>query len=385
MRPFAALLLATATLHADAVPRRIGAASGPATALVVPLDKSLAHTEQVLPFVQPGVIGSPGKIDEQLTLVLDRLRALLRTAGSASDKIVKLHVVLARADDLPAVEKALAQEFGKAQPTVTFVVGKLPHADALVALDAVAIATPVEPMAANVVRFDKGGRVAVLPPGPRVYIAGQAERGSTLAEATRRTLDSLRATLKFLDLQDEHVVQLKTFLNPMSAVPDVEREIVAFYGAQRTPPVVHVEWNGPNSIEIELIAASPAAKRTEAVEFLTPPFMKPSPIFSRVARINRGQLVYVGGLYGRSGSDAASQVTDILTSLERICQEAGSDLKHLAKATYYVSDEAASQKLNEIRPKWYDPKRPPAASKAGVAGVGRPKTSLTIDMIAVAP
>ena len=46
-------------------------------------------------------------------------------------------------------------------------------------------------------------------------------------------------------------------------------------------------------------------------------------------------------------------------------------------------DEDASQQLNEVRPRYYDPKRPPAASKATVHGVGLKQRSITLDMIAV--
>lgn len=69
--------------------------------------------------------------------------------------------------------------------------------------------------------------------------------------------------------------------------------------------------------------------------------------------------------------------------LPDILKASGSDMRHLAKATYYVSDNDASAKLNELRPKFYDPQRPPAASKAQVFGVGVADKSLTLDMIAV--
>ena len=69
--------------------------------------------------------------------------------------------------------------------------------------------------------------------------------------------------------------------------------------------------------------------------------------------------------------------------LQRVLSQAGSDLRHLVKATYYVSTDGASSKLNELRPDYYDPLRPPAASKARVTGVGRSKLGLGIDMIAV--
>jgi hypothetical protein len=58
-------------------------------------------------------------------------------------------------------------------------------------------------------------------------------------------------------------------------------------------------------------------------------------------------------------------------------------MRHLVKATYYVSDEDASKQLNALRSKYYDPRRPPAASKAMVPGIGVAQRSISIDMIAI--
>ncbi|MCA9099021.1 MAG: hypothetical protein KDA36_11565, partial [Planctomycetaceae bacterium] len=63
--------------------------------------------------------------------------------------------------------------------------------------------------------------------------------------------------------------------------------------------------------------------------------------------------------------------------------DCGSDLKHLVKATYYCSHDSTSGALNAVRPDYYDPARPPAASKAIVPGVGHPERRITLDMIAV--
>jgi enamine deaminase RidA (YjgF/YER057c/UK114 family) len=102
-----------------------------------------------------------------------------------------------------------------------------------------------------------------------------------------------------------------------------------------------------------------------------------------VAKVNSDRIVYTSGLYARTNSDAAGEVTDIFEQLDKILKETGSDWKHLAKATYYCSNNDTSAKLNELRPKFYDPARPPAASKALVNGVGRAALGLTIDMIVV--
>jgi hypothetical protein len=68
---------------------------------------------------------------------------------------------------------------------------------------------------------------------------------------------------------------------------------------------------------------------------------------------------------------------------ERLTAAAGSDLKHLVKATYYVTDNDVSTWHNKLRPSYYAPERPPAASKAMVLGTGREKRTITWDLIAV--
>jgi enamine deaminase RidA (YjgF/YER057c/UK114 family) len=221
-----------------------------------------------------------------------------------------------------------------------------------------------------------------LPAGSRVYISGQADPGSDLAQATRRTLEGLDRTLAHVGLDRSRVVRVKAFLRPMTAAEEVEREVVAFFGSEAVPPLTLVEWQSKNPIEIELIVAGDRKPAGNSVEYLTPPGLKPSPVFSRVARVNGGDLVYVSGLYGPAQSSGARQVESIFEVLGKHLEAAGSDFRHLVKATYYVTDEDASRALNELRSKYYDPARPPAASKA-LAGVDAAGRTITLDMIAV--
>jgi hypothetical protein len=83
------------------------------------------------------------------------------------------------------------------------------------------------------------------------------------------------------------------------------------------------------------------------------------------------------------GASTTEQAQQPFERLKKLLAKTGSDLTHLAKATYYVTDDEVSQALNQIRPKYYDPARPPAASKAVVAGTGRPGQRFVMDMIAV--
>src|SRR5205823_504073 len=107
---------------------------------------------------------------------------------------------------------------------VSFVVGRLAHPDAQVAMDAVAAtagdaAGPAVKRlrAANLAGNRAIAHVAILPAAGAVYVAGQAEKGE-LAEATRATIKSLHATLAHLGLSRAHVVQLKAFMRPMTEV-----------------------------------------------------------------------------------------------------------------------------------------------------------------------
>jgi enamine deaminase RidA (YjgF/YER057c/UK114 family) len=101
-----------------------------------------------------------------------------------------------------------------------------------------------------------------------------------------------------------------------------------------------------------------------------------------VARVFAGRPIFVSGLTGAS-ADAAAQVREVFGELRRLLTDAGSDMRHIVKATYYVSDKVADQEINAIRPTLYDPARPPAASKISVQGTGRPGKGTVIDMIAV--
>jgi enamine deaminase RidA (YjgF/YER057c/UK114 family) len=368
------------------------------SAAVIVRDCPLVHTAQVLPATDRGDIATGGAV-AQVQALFDRLDSVLVQAGSAFDRIIKLNVYVVRRDILTEVQREMAKRFpGEHKPAVTFVVTRLPHSEALVAADAVAT-TSLDPERG--VQFFSDPAVpfhatasTVVPRGTRIYVAGQAERGDSLLEATRKTLEQLQTVLRYLGRDLGAIAQLKAFLTPMTDARDVEREIAAFFKNQHVPPIVLVEWRSAATapIEIELIAWGGLNNTGDVVQYLTPPGMTASPVFSRVARVNHSSSIFVSGVSGSfiesraDGSlepiDAEHEVKDAFKSLQRILQSTGSDFKHLAKATYYVANDAVSQKLNELRPNYYDPSRPPSASKAMVVGVG-PGQLMTMDMIAV--
>jgi len=365
--------------------------TGTSKAVIVE-DISLVHTAQILPFDEQQEIVTGG-LSNQTERVLALLRGLLSSGRSDLATAVKLNVYISTSNDMPVVLQALAREFFHAnKPAATFVVTPLPQPAARVAMDVVA-PMRVQSKTANVEWISPLGYhdreispAASAPTGTIVYISGMADTNS-LADATRITLGKLMSALGHLGLTRSDVIQLKAFFQPMSQAAVVRKAIVDFYGGI-APPTVFVEWISPAPnppIEIELIAAgkSDSTNDSQSVVFLTPPGTSSTKVFSRVAKVNRGKIIFISGLYGMNARDGEGEVREIFQSLDKILKSTGSDFEHLVKATYYVSDDVAGNKLNDIRPEFFNPLRPPAASKAKVRGVGVPDKTVTLDMIAV--
>ena len=80
----------------------------------------------------------------------------------------------------------------------------------------------------------------------------------------------------------------------MADVETARKEIEKFFGDRPVPPLVFVEWKSSLPIEIELIAWGGKARAGEALEFLTPPGMKASSVFSRIAALRIHENLAVG-------------------------------------------------------------------------------------------
>lgn len=311
-----------------------------------------------------------------------RIKAIAGHYGSTLADVAKLNLYVA--DPKPAlirrVETEIEQAWSReACPTLTLIPSPIPGG-ASVAADAV-IAVPRDDDA--VTRF--GDRASVMPPGRDIlYVSGRVGSG-TLAEATRETMRQLFDVLTHLGSTPADVVQVKAFIQPMSRWETVQLQIDRAFGDASPPPVVYVAWTSPSrATEIELIAAAPDREKTEeTISYVTPPGDQASPVYSRVARVHADEVIYIGGIVAGVAAPPEGEVRSVLDELRRVAGAAGSSLSHLAKATYYVSGRPVSQMLNRLRPEYYPPTRPPAASKISVAAVGVTDRTLLVDMVAV--
>src|SRR3954471_1356875 len=97
-------LLFSSTLDAEEPRlRRIATDEGSKTAAAVVVEGTtpLVHTTQVLPLDARGEVVGPGSAGAQAGVVLDRLEAALRDAGSGLDRLVRVQVYAARPEAVP--------------------------------------------------------------------------------------------------------------------------------------------------------------------------------------------------------------------------------------------------------------------------------------------
>jgi enamine deaminase RidA (YjgF/YER057c/UK114 family) len=350
----------------------------------------LVLTRQLLPLDREGKLVGDGSVDKQIEQVLSNLETVLGASGSGLGKLVRVNVYALSPPTVGRVRELLSKRLDPAvRPAITPVLTPLAHRKALVAVDAIAVADPkgqaVALQRCEAVAGDKDcADAAVMPPGGVAYLSGQPAEGGLTVSAVAKSMSSLVKTLGQLKLSLPQVAQVKVFLRPATSADEVLGELKKLFPGQITPPVVFVEWIAQAPVEIELIAyLPPTDKPGQSVEYYTPPDVRPSPVFSRVALVRSPRQIFISGLYSRTAGRGESQARDVFAQLKAILDQTGSDMRHLAKASYYVSDDDGGRGFDKVRPELFDPARPPAASKVMVYGVGQAERNLTLDMIAV--
>jgi len=323
-----------------------------------------------------------GKGDFGFGDLIGQLEGICRAFDADLADVAKLNFYVAddSLDLRSAILGGMAVRWAKGKlPAVTIIKTPILNGKTKIAADAVFVA------ASDSDKVERFERDAATMPANRdiLYVSGRAASGE-IAEATSGTMKELFAVLEHLGSTPADVVQVKAFIRPMTEWETVEREIEKSFGDLGAPPLVFVEWTSTSrATEIELIAAAPEQFETnETVSYFTPPGDKSSPVFSRVARIHADEVIYIGGVTTRDNSSPEKEVGNVFHQLERIAEKSGTNLRHFAKATYYVSDNEVSSALNQLRPNYFDPERPPAASKVIVPRIGEYHLGLLIDMVA---
>jgi enamine deaminase RidA (YjgF/YER057c/UK114 family) len=351
----------------------------------------LVHTRQLVPVDREGRMVGAGSVDKQVEQVLNNLDAVLGDSGSSLGQLVRLNVYAMAPSTVDRVREQLAARREPAvRPAITSVLTPMPRRGALVAVDAVAVAAePGETVALHRVEAVAGDAdcadAAVLPPGGIAYLSGVPAEPALTRSAVDRSMSGLWKTLDTFKLTPAHVVRLKVFLRPASAADEVRRVLKEYFPGQMMPPVVFVEWLAGPPVEIELVAQlPPTGESAPKVQYYDPPDVRPSQLFSRVALVRSDRQIYISSLFVKQPTGhRMEEALAVFDQLEAILAQTGSDLRHMAKATYYVVDDGSAAGMDRVRLWRYELGNAPAASKCMVHGVGKAERTMTLDMIAV--
>lgn len=375
---------------------RLGSDTRGFACVVVVAGQPLVYSRQLFPVDEKGQLP---RRDEplaqqkaQAAQLRENLRVLLEDVGSGWDKIVRVHGYVVNREASEILVAALAEVIPEeARPALTLVETALCVDQAQMALDVVAIAGQ-DPGRLTLLRSDRLwgeeglADAAVVPVGGFVYFSGYPERGEP-AQAIAKSWSGLLDMAGQLTVDRKDIVQIKSFLQPIGLADLVKEELRKSFVDQLVPPLVFAEWIATAPVEIEMVSVL-AAEETlggDSVRFYNPPWVKPSPTFSRAALITSTAQIFTSGLLAEDAPDGTAEVRSIVAQLEQIIRSTGSDMRHLVKATYYVSDKESSTALDKLRPEIFDPARPPAASKVTVQGVAAPGRTVVVDMIAIRP
>jgi enamine deaminase RidA (YjgF/YER057c/UK114 family) len=322
--------------------------------------------------------------------MIEELSGIADACGATLQSVVRLNFFLAdNSRERREQANALLLEFwprGKT-PAVTFIPGRLPD-NAAMACDAVIHAAGVRRDMGSISSI-AGVVHAKISPGAcdLVYASGRVAKGASFQESIPTAMKLILHEYIFpLGCDSGDVLQIRAYVNDMERTAEARRVLEKFFETGSAPPMVFVEWAREDTVEIELIAAAPASKAAEeTVRFYTPPNLRPSPAFSRVAIVRGEEIVFFGGVSGKTGLEPKEEVESLFQILEERVEEVGSDMSHLVKATYMVSDPDMDATFSEVRLRHLDPVRPPAASKVFRSSVDAEGRTLLIDMIATKP
>ncbi len=393
MLRLAALITVTAIL-APLMPGATPPGSTGAPAEIAPLQRGLSATTpgqaefvrapDTTLYFSPHLLPAGAEASDaaaQLSGILDDLGQRLRAVASDERQLVRLTITLVDESDHAAAADVLARRFPDHAPAVTWQGSPLARPGARVAVEAIAVSAQRPDL--TTLTADGG---ALLPAGSRIFLSGQAERGSDVASSVALTMASLLRSAKELGAAPAGVAQIRVFLQPFSSRDDALAQIVPLFPAGKCPPVIVTEWTLPLPVEIEMIVARDrgAAKLEAPLTFPVLAGKPRSPRFSHAAIVDTGvPLLFLSDIEAGPDASPTEEWPTIFARLGPTLGRAGSSFRLLVKATYLLEDGSPRNSLNDTRAVYYDPLRPPAASAVGVRSVGIPGRAASLDMIAV--
>ncbi|MGB9605393.1 MAG: RidA family protein, partial [Bryobacteraceae bacterium] len=133
-------------------------------------------------------------------------------------------------------------------------------------------------------------------------------------------------------------------------------------------------------VECEAVArlrTPPAAP----LQFLNPPGLPQSQLYSQIALVGPGPVVLTGAQLGFRDSEEDARLA--FQRLGRTLQEAGASFQGVAMSHIYPLSAAVGERLRRIRSEFYDRQAPPASTMLPFEGLPSLDASFGVDVIAV--
>ncbi|GAB3523033.1 RidA family protein [Emticicia fontis] len=116
--------------------------------------------------------------------------------------------------------------------------------------------------------------------------------------------------------------------------------------------------------------------------------------YSQVAKVDLGNVTMLlisgqvpldkqGNLVGKD--DFAKQTEQVFINIKNIIEEAGGNMDHLAKLSYFIRDVSKIQQVREVRDKYVNTKTPPASTLVEVSKLYRDDVLIEIEATAIIP
>ncbi|RFS13714.1 RidA family protein [Emticicia sp. C21] len=116
--------------------------------------------------------------------------------------------------------------------------------------------------------------------------------------------------------------------------------------------------------------------------------------YSQVAQIDLGNATMLlisgqvpldkqGNLVGKG--DLARQTEQVFINIKNIIEEAGGNINHLAKVSYFIKDVSKIQLVRDMRDKFINTQSPPASTLVEVSKLYRDDVLIEIEATAVIP
>ncbi len=99
------------------------------------------------------------------------------------------------------------------------------------------------------------------------------------------------------------------------------------------------------------------------------------------AAVVHGNTVYLAGQVGNPGDDVTEQTKTVLSEIDRLLAEAGSDKSKILSTTIWLADMKDFAAMNAVWDAWVDPANPPARA-TGESALAGPEYRVEIIVVA---